>query len=133
MKKSIIRLCLLSLLAAGISGTSVQTRAQDTNKPSAGTRELHRKPGVLPFHGNLKAVDATARTITVRDQTIQITSETKIEKGGKPAILSDGVIGEPVSGGYRKNADGKLDATMVRFGVKEAKTAKKTAASEESK
>ena len=41
---------------------------------------------------------------------------TKITKDGKPAALSDGVVGERVSGSYKKTADGKLDAVTIYFG-----------------
>ena len=122
MTKSILRLCLLGLLAAGITGTSVHLRAQDTNNAAAEKKQPKlRKLGVTPFHGNLKSVDTAAKTIFVGDLTIQITSETKIDKAGKPAMLQDGVAGEVVSGAYKKTEDGKLDATTVHFGPKDAK------------
>jgi len=47
---------------------------------------------------------------------LNMTSETIITKDGKPAVLADGVAGEPVRGAYRKNKDGKLNAVTVRFG-----------------
>jgi hypothetical protein len=72
----------------------------------------------MPFHGKLKAVDKAAETITVGELVIAITSDTKIWKDGKPAILADGVVDEPVSGAYKKAADGKLDATKITFGKK---------------
>ena len=74
-----------------------------------------------PFHGNLKAVDTSAKTLTVGTLTLQITSDTKITKDGKPATLADGVVGEPVSGAYTKTADGKLNAVVVHFGAKPKK------------
>jgi uncharacterized protein YcfJ len=134
MNKSILRLCLFGLLAAGIAGTSAHLRAQDTNHPAVEKKPLHgRQSTVTPFHGNLKAVDQTAKTITVGDLTIQITSETKIDKAGKPATLQDAVVGEPASGGYTKAEDGKLMATKVHLGPKESKShAKKNAANSES-
>jgi hypothetical protein len=122
MNKSILRLGLLGLLAAGITGTSANLRAQNTNAPAPEKKEHKAKPaGILPFHGNLKAVDATAKTISVGDLVLQITSETKIEKAGKAAALQDGVVGEPVGGSYKKTEDGKLTAVSVHFGPKEGK------------
>jgi hypothetical protein len=115
MTKSILKLSLLSLLAIAVGGLVVQARAQETDKPTVEKKES-KKSGVTPFHGKLKAVDTTAKTITVGELTIQITSDTKISKAGKPATLEDGVVGEDVSGAYRKTADGKLDATTVHLG-----------------
>jgi hypothetical protein len=66
----------------------------------------------------LKALDKTAKTITYGETTLQVTSDTKIIKDEKPATLEDGVIGEPVSGTYKKNESGHSTATMIRFGAK---------------
>ena len=60
-------------------------------------------------------------TLTVGKLTLQVTSDTKITKDGKPATLADGVVGEPVSGAYQKTADGKLNATTIHFGAKAEK------------
>jgi ribosomal protein S3 len=119
MTKSIIRLSLTGMLAGIVASAPVQTSAQDTNTPAAEKQESRPKRTTVPLHGRLKAVDTIARTITVGGHTIQITSETKISKGGQSAVLSDGVIGEEVSVLYRKTEDGRFDATSVRFGPKE--------------
>ena len=52
----------------------------------------------------------------MKKRTFNMTSETIVTKDGKPAVLADGVAGEPVRGAYRKNEDGKLDAVTVRLG-----------------
>ena len=39
-----------------------------------------------------------------------------ISKDDKPAILSDGAVGEPVRGAYKKDKGGKLNATTIHFG-----------------
>lgn len=112
MTKSILKLSLLGLLAFAAAGTPIMLCAQDapsTNHPVA-------KPRAVPFHGKLKAVDNVAKTITIGMHTIQITSETKITKDGKPATLADGVVGESVSGRARRDIDGKFEAVSVNFG-----------------
>ena len=87
-----------------------------------------KKPAAGPFHGNLAALDKSAKTISVGTRTFQITADTLIFKDGKPATLEDGVVGEPVSGYVKPTADGKWDATKVTFGAKpEAKSAAKKA------
>ena len=73
----------------------------------------------------MSAVDKVQMTISVGEQTFQITSETKITKDGKPAILNDGVVGENVGGAYKKTDDGKLTATTVNFGTKPKITTEK--------
>ena len=126
MKKNISKITILSLFAAALVAMPVLSRAEGTNAPAASgqtTQPKHQKNP--PFHGNLKAVDASAKTITVGTLTLQITSDTKITKDGQPAVLSDGVVGEPVGGAYMKADDGKLNALVVHFG---AKPKKKTSA-----
>ena len=112
MIKSILKLSLLGLLAVAVMGTPVTLLAQ---APPA-VKKPNARP--VPFHGKLKAVDSTAKTISVGEQTIQVTSETKITKTGKPATLADGTVGEEVTGAYRKTDDGKMDAVTIHFGPK---------------
>ena len=124
MKKTVIRLCLVGFLAAGITGTAVQLCAQETNQPvaEAKAKAPRKRPDVTPFHGKLKAVDESAKTISVQNLTIQITPETRMDKNGVPATLADGVAGEIVSGGYRKTAEGNLVATVVHLGPRDSKS-----------
>jgi hypothetical protein len=118
MTKSILKLSLAGLLAVAVVEAPLQLCAQtNTNAPAATTG----KKTTLPFRGKLSAVDKTAKTITVGERTFQITSDTKIFKAGKPATLEDGVVGEDMSGSYRKADDGKLTAVTVRFGPREGK------------
>jgi hypothetical protein len=120
MTKTILKLTMLSLLAIAVEGLPDNARAQETKTPATEKKES-RKSGIVPFHGKLKAVDATAKTLAVGELTIQITAETKISKAGQPASLEDGVVGEDVSGAYKKTTAGELDATTVRFGPKPEK------------
>jgi len=113
MNKSILKFGLLALLSVAIAGTPVVLRAQNatTNAPA-------KKPSnrTLPFRGKLAAIDNTEKTITVGKETLQITSETRISKAGKPATLEDGAVGDEVAGAYKKDAQGKLNALSLRFG-----------------
>ena len=121
-------MAVLSLFAAAILATPVQ--AQDTASTNAPTAPAkHKKHETLPFHGKLSSIDAAAMTLTVGERTFVITSTTKISKDGTPATLAEAVVGEPVSGAYKKGADGKLTATSVHLGGKgdgEKKHKKKT-------
>lgn len=127
MMNSILKTGALGLLAVAMAGLPVRLPAQTNEKPavvkkSAGGKKeaAAKKQATHPFHGKLAAVDKLNKTITVGQRTFQITSETKIAKGGKPAILDDGVVGELVSGSFKTAEDGKLIATKVNLGPKVA-------------
>jgi hypothetical protein len=125
MKNNLSKIIILSLFTAVLVAMPGLSRAEGTNAPASPDQTVQTKPrkNNPPFHGNLKAVDTTAKTITVGTLTLQITSDTKVTKDGKPATLSDAVVGEPVGGSYTKTADGKLNAVTVHFGVKPKKKA----------
>ena len=146
MKKMILKTTMLSLFAAAIVAAPANVRAQAnaTNAPATvstappvSTPAAVSEPPAPPvhkakkhdhaeFHGTLAAVDTNAMTLTVGKHTFEINSETMITKAGKPATLTDGVAGEPVSGAYKKDADGKLTAISIHFGGKpEGETKKK--------
>jgi len=127
MNKFILRAGFAGLLAIALAGTPLALRAQTNTTATPKKKVVVNR--VLPFHGKLKAIDNSAKTISVGNETIQITSETKITKLAKPATLADGAVGDDVAGSYRKEADGKWMAVSLRFGPKppevdEAKTNK---------
>ena len=128
MTKSFLRSTLSGLLAAALLALPVWAGAKDTNAPAiekkAAKEAKPQKNSRLPFHGKLKAVDKAAKTISVGEMTLQITSETIITKGDKPATLDDGVVGEDASGSYLKGDDGKLNVGKLRFGPKPGATEK---------
>ncbi len=124
MLKYIFRLGAVALLAAAIGGLPLQASGQ-TNKPAKVKKSTAEKSDSAakkksghPFHGKLAAVDKSAKTIKLGESVYQITSQTKITKGGKPATLDDGVIGEEASGYAKPTDDGKMAATSLRFGPK---------------
>ena len=119
MMRSVLRIGAVSVVAAALAVMPAPLLAQSTNKPAAHAKTgAAKKKQAHPFHGNLAAVDKTARTIKLGESIYQLTSETKITKDGKPAILDDAVVGEPVSGYAKPTADGKMTATTVHFGAK---------------
>ena len=114
------------MLTVTLVTAPAQVLAQTQEKPAKSpTEKTEKKPVAGPFHGRLAAVDKGAKTITVGKRTFQITSETRINKAGKPATLDDGVVGDEASGYIKPTEDGKLVATKINFGPKgETKTAK---------
>ena len=124
MTKTILKITVLNLFAAAMVAMSAYAQdAAPTNAPAAPEQKAdapvkHKKSDHLVFKGKLSAVDTNSMTLTVGKRTFEITSETRITKDGQPATLSDGVLGEKASGAYKKDADGKLTATSIRFGAK---------------
>lgn len=114
MKQRLLKLTLLTFLAAAMAGLSLASRADDAAAPAASADQTVKSK----FLGDVSAVDTNAMTFTVGDQTLTVTSESKITRNGKPATLADAVVGEPARGTFTKSADGKLDVTKVRFGKK---------------
>lgn len=125
--KKYTKIALFSLIAASIIAVPALMHAQDasTNAPSSDAtpaKPMKHKHSI-PFRGTLDGVDTNAMTLTVGDRTFTVTSKTKISKDGQPAVLADGVIGQPVSGSYRPDADdtNTLDAVSVHFGAHKKK------------
>ena len=118
MKKQI---ALYAIIAAALIAAPAALRAEDkpANKPESteAAAPAAKKHGG-PFHGKVTAVDAAAMTVTIKTQTINVTSETKITKDNKPATMADITVGEVVSGAYKKDAAGKLNATVIHIGEK---------------
>ena len=128
MTRKIAKITTLSLFAVAVVAMPVLSRAQDNNAPASPNQTAPAKPkkhNNPPFHGKLSAVDTNAKTLTVGALTLQVTPDTKITKDGQPATLLDGVVGQPVSGSYKKTNDGKLNAVTVHFGARSWEKQKK--------
>jgi hypothetical protein len=68
----------------------------------------------------ISAVDQNAKTFTIagkkQSRTFTVTDKTSITKGAKTATTQDITENEEASGSYWKNADGSLEAKMVKLG-----------------
>ena len=117
MKMHIAKFSMLALCAAAILAVPASSSAQvTTNTPAPPVKQHAAAPSAtLAFHGVLTAVDTNAMTLTVEKRTFNMTSETIVTRNDKPAVLAEGTVGDLVSGTYKKNAEGKLDAVMLRF------------------
>jgi len=129
MKRPILKIIGLSLLAVTIAEAPFQMFAQDgsTNAPSRkATTNSTKKPSTsaTQIRGKLTAVDKISKTITVGDTTYQITSQTRVFKGEKPGVLDDAVVGVDVTGVCKKTDSGGLAATTVHFGAAKSETKK---------
>jgi hypothetical protein len=115
MTKNIYKIAVLSLFAAALVAMPALSRAAVTSTNAPAKPKKHEG---LVFRGTVSAIDAKAMTLTVETRTFAVTPDTKIVKDGKSATLADGVVGEQVSGAYKKTDDGKLTATSIHFGAK---------------
>jgi hypothetical protein len=127
MKRPILKLVGLSLLVVSVVEAPLLMFAQDNNTntpPSKAAKSTKKKinTSTTQIRGKLTAVDKIAKTITVGDNTYQITSQTRIFKGEKPGILDDATVGVEVTGSCKKTDGGNLAATTVHFGAAKTET-----------
>jgi hypothetical protein len=91
-----------------------------TSTPAAAKPKKPAAPAVPTLRGTVTSIDKNAMTITVhsksKDETLNITSKTRIFADGKPAILADAKEGENVVAEYHTNKEKSKDALMLRFG-----------------
>ena len=109
---------LTALLVCGAPGARA---AEGANEKSAQPTKPEHKPKSIPFHGKVTALDTTAKVITLegkeKSRTFQITSETRITKDGKPAVLKDVTVAGSVSGRAKENAAGKWEVVTLNVGA----------------
>jgi hypothetical protein len=63
----------------------------------------------------LSAVNTLDGTFKVGQDTYQITAETRVTKGGRPATLDDAAVGDTVSGVAKPDEDGRTVASSLRL------------------
>ena len=113
---------LMSLLVAvAMLGLLANAEAATTNKPVTKAAPAKTKAKTHPFKGIIKTLDQTAKLVVLegpKAQTYLITSETRITKNGKPAVLADIIVGEEVTGQARETPEGKWEARSIYAGKK---------------
>jgi hypothetical protein len=131
MKNKLIKLGVSSLVTLAILAGPISTGAQtSTNAPAASEPVTKpKKHEFFPFHGKVSAVDTKAKTLKVGNLILEVSGQTHITKDGQPATLDQGVVGEAVTGAYRKSADGKLHAVSIHYGAHAEKKRKELDAS----
>ena len=123
---------LASVFCVASLALSLSLNAQTTPKASsspAASPKMAASPAAsparqsirpAPFHGMISAVDQDAKTFTLagkrQSRVFKVTDKTSITKSGKPATMADVTENEEASGSYWKNADGTLEAKMLRLG-----------------
>jgi len=117
MRTAMLKIAVLILFTGVLVAAPAFSGADDTT-PTTNPTTKPDSVGPTKFYGSVTAVDATAMTFSIGDQTFTVTSETQMTKDNKPATLADAVVGEPARGSYTEGSDGKLNVTKVRFGKK---------------
>lgn len=103
-------LTLQTLQAADVKPATPAPAEKKADKPPAKAR-------LLPFRGEIKSIDQTAKTFGVGERTFAVTSESKLFKLGKPATFDEVKVGDYATGAY-KEAAGKLEVATLRVGPK---------------
>lgn len=118
-----------NVVAPGVDASKPAPKPKAKKQPKKATASATADSKRTAFHGKLVSVDTKAMTIGVETpeiRTLKITSETRINKNGKPALLADGKAGEQVYGRVKKAADGSEEAAVLNFGVPPAPVKPKT-------
>lgn len=116
MKIKSAKLACLVVFAAALTAlpaVSQTTATPATNAPAAAPAPAPARRG-LPAHGKITALDTNAMTFAIGNQTFAVSSQTRISKQNKPAVLSDLTVGDNVHVFYRKDEAGKATAASVR-------------------
>ena len=119
-------LFVISPTASAIGRKASPSPAASASPVASATASPNASPGakmvrVIPFHGMISAVDTKAKTFTIagkeKSRVFKISNNTVITKaGGAPATMKDVVEKEEVRGSYWKEADGSLQAKVVKLG-----------------
>ena len=117
--KSILTLFIVAVFSALFNINAISAdKPADKKTEKTDTQEKFR-----PFHGTIKSVDKVATTITLEGQSAQkfaITSDTKINKDGKPVAFADIVVGDSVGGRAKETGEGKWTAMTINAGKRPA-------------
>jgi len=113
-----VALCALASAQTPRTSSSPSASSKTAASPAGSAAKQGTRP--LPFHGMISAVDQNAKTFTIagkkQSRTFTVTDKTSITKGAKTATVQDITENEEASGSYWKNADGTLEAKMVKLG-----------------
>ena len=113
--KTLIALCLIATFTSLSASRSI-----GADKPVPAEKPATKAARALPFHGKVAAVDKDAKVLTVGERKFHAAPTTRIMKAGKPATLTDAVVGDEVGGAYREVESGKLELVSLRIGPKPA-------------
>ncbi len=131
MKKLLVLAVALSVATGGLA-TAAETKpaAAPATEKKTDTKKSSKQQKV-PFKGEVKKADQQAKCFAIGERTFHITSETRIQKDGKPATFQEVKVGEKVTGSYATSPEGRLEAISVFVGGKPAEATKMKEAKKE--
>jgi hypothetical protein len=124
-RKNYLLGCVCVLILTCWSVVTAQTEstksASSSPTPSASVAASPKQTArPLPFHGMVSSVDQKEKTFAIRGKekahAFKVTDKTVITKGPNTATIKDIFENEEISGSYWKNADGTLEAKIVKLG-----------------
>ena len=117
--KGILTLILVAVFTALLNFNAISADQPADKK----TEKADKQEKFRPFRGTIKSIDKVAMTITLEGESARqfaITSDTKINKDGKPAAFAEIVVGDSVGGRAKETAEGKWTAMTINAGKKPA-------------
>jgi hypothetical protein len=110
----------LALHAAATQSPSPNAASAPVSSKTATPPAQNKTERAVPFHGNISAVDQTAKTFTIagkeKARVFKVTDKTLLTRAGAPAAMKDVQANDAVRGTYVKAADGSLDTRIVKLG-----------------
>ncbi|MGE3309303.1 MAG: hypothetical protein AB7O66_04975 [Limisphaerales bacterium] len=135
MTQSIPRWLAILAMAAGITGSPIQTGAADGGPGKASITPTEKsvpegpagstsrpKRDTYPFRGRVAGFDAETLTLRlegkVTPRVVHLNPRTRLVRQGLPAKHDDLKAGEEVGGTLRKDEAGREEAVLIRIGPK---------------
>lgn len=108
---------------ADLPAIDPQKPAPVPKKPAVKKKAAPKGPALPSAKGSITNVDKTKMTVTLDtkggEQTFRVTSKTRIFVGTKPAVFSDGAVGDQATVEFRKGKDGaEAEALTLVFAAK---------------
>ncbi len=127
MKKAILLVALLTLVTF-ISGAIAAAPPKAAGTTPAPAAPATTKVKLEKFTGDIKSVDAMAKSIVVakakEEKTVVVTADTKITRGKETLKFEDLKAGMNVVAGYKKDGEKLIAATIKVSTPKAAPKAK---------
>ncbi len=108
---------LVSLLAAALTTTHFAAPLRADEKPVSPPKSEQAERVEL-FSGKIEQLNLETKTLLVAKQTYLLAETTKVLDKEKPIKIADLKIGTEIHGLAKKNAAGKLEATIIKVGPK---------------
>ena len=141
---SLLVVLVTSALVTGAFAVETKKKPAASDKPAAKSSEpaapateakAATKPKLLPYQGEVDAVDASNKTFVLKNKdgkahTFTVSEQTQLMHGdASPAHFDEIKVGEWVRGSRIKTGEAKWDAVKVTIGKKDSPEKSKTDAS----